>query len=120
MNAEILKSVGKAFTVLFAVKSAGLTLLCLASGLPMPPCTGVNGEILKSVGKAFTGLPEEFTPHRQIKKIYEQRRAMIESGGCLKTDAAASCWACSAKFAVPIQARRVLMTSGAMIEYEWY
>jgi 2-oxoglutarate dehydrogenase E1 component len=40
----------------------------------------VNAEILKSVGKAFTALPEEFTPHRQIKKVYEQRRAMIESG----------------------------------------
>jgi 2-oxoglutarate dehydrogenase complex dehydrogenase (E1) component-like enzyme len=44
-------------------------------------CTaGVNAEILKSVGKAFTALPEDFTPHRQIKKVYEQRRAMIESG----------------------------------------
>lgn len=42
--------------------------------------TGVNADILKSVGKAFTALPEDFTPHRQIKKVYEQRRAMIESG----------------------------------------
>ncbi|KAF8071292.1 ogdh [Scenedesmus sp. PABB004] len=42
--------------------------------------TGVSPEILKSVGAAFTKLPEGFTPHRQIKKVYEQRRAMIESG----------------------------------------
>jgi hypothetical protein len=40
----------------------------------------VSADILKSVGKAFTALPQEFTPHRQIKKVYEQRRAMIESG----------------------------------------
>eukprot|EP00775_Hariotina_reticulata_P006514 gene6515-6741_t len=42
--------------------------------------TGVNIDILKSVGKAITALPEHFTPHRQIKKVYEQRRQMIETG----------------------------------------
>lgn len=38
-------------------------------------------DVLKSVGQAITSLPEQFTPHRQIKKVYEQRRHMIESGG---------------------------------------
>lgn len=37
-------------------------------------------DVLKSVGDAITRLPEDFTPHRQIKKVYEARRAMIESG----------------------------------------
>jgi 2-oxoglutarate dehydrogenase E1 component len=45
-----------------------------------PPCTGVNHSLLKSVGEAITKLPEDFTPHRQIKKIYEARRDMIETG----------------------------------------
>jgi len=40
----------------------------------------VNIDILKSVGQAITALPEDFTPHRQIKKVYEQRRQMIETG----------------------------------------
>ncbi|KAI4353514.1 hypothetical protein L6164_002458 [Bauhinia variegata] len=42
--------------------------------------TGVKPEILKSVGKAITTLPENFTPHRAVKKIYEQRAQMIETG----------------------------------------
>lgn len=42
--------------------------------------TGVPGELLRTTGHAITALPEDFTPHRQIKKVYEQRRAMIESG----------------------------------------
>eukprot|EP00878_Enallax_costatus_P004918 GHUV01005173.1.p1 GENE.GHUV01005173.1~~GHUV01005173.1.p1 ORF type:complete len:711 (+),score=203.05 GHUV01005173.1:2140-4272(+) len=42
--------------------------------------TGVAMDVLKSVGHAITSLPENFTPHRQIKKVYESRRAMIESG----------------------------------------
>jgi 2-oxoglutarate dehydrogenase E1 component len=32
------------------------------------------------VGDAITKLPADFTPHRQIKKIYEARREMIETG----------------------------------------
>jgi 2-oxoglutarate dehydrogenase E1 component len=36
--------------------------------------------LLKSVGDAITKLPSDFTPHRQIKKIYEARREMIETG----------------------------------------
>lgn len=42
--------------------------------------TGVRMELLKSAGLAITHLPENFTPHKQIKKIYETRRHMIETG----------------------------------------
>ncbi|XP_028805123.1 2-oxoglutarate dehydrogenase, mitochondrial [Neltuma alba] len=42
--------------------------------------TGVKPEILKNVGKAITTLPENFTPHRAVKKIYEQRAQMMETG----------------------------------------
>jgi hypothetical protein len=37
-------------------------------------------DLLKSVGASITSLPESFTPHRQIKKIYEARRAMVDAG----------------------------------------
>lgn len=39
--------------------------------------TGVPMDLLKEVGKAITTIPEGFTPHRQIKKIYESRRRML-------------------------------------------
>ena len=39
-------------------------------------------DILKQVGVAVTELPPSFTPHKQIRKVYDLRRAMIESGGC--------------------------------------
>ncbi|KAJ8636897.1 hypothetical protein MRB53_011164 [Persea americana] len=42
--------------------------------------TGVKPEILKNVGKAITTLPENFKPHRAVKKIFEQRAQMIETG----------------------------------------
>ncbi|CAM6090199.1 unnamed protein product [Calypogeia fissa] len=42
--------------------------------------TGVKPEILKEVGKTITAVPESFTPHKAIKRIYEQRAAMIETG----------------------------------------
>lgn len=42
--------------------------------------TGVKSDILRSVGAAITALPPSLTPHRQIKKVYETRRAMIDSG----------------------------------------
>ncbi|CAD5172470.1 unnamed protein product [Musa acuminata subsp. malaccensis] len=42
--------------------------------------TGVKPEILKRVGQAITTLPETFKPHRAVKKIFEQRAQMIESG----------------------------------------
>lgn len=40
----------------------------------------MNPDILKEVGKTITTLPETFTPHKAIKRIYEQRAAMIETG----------------------------------------
>ncbi|XP_004307551.1 PREDICTED: 2-oxoglutarate dehydrogenase, mitochondrial-like [Fragaria vesca subsp. vesca] len=42
--------------------------------------TGVKPEILKDVGKAITSLPENFKPHRAVKKVYAERAEMIESG----------------------------------------
>ncbi|KAI4348125.1 hypothetical protein L6164_008884 [Bauhinia variegata] len=42
--------------------------------------TGVKPEILKTIGKAITVLPENLMPHRAVKKIYEQRAQMIETG----------------------------------------
>ncbi|XP_058109794.1 uncharacterized protein LOC131252997 [Magnolia sinica] len=42
--------------------------------------TGVKPEILKNVGKAITTFPENFKPHRAVKKIFEQRAQMIETG----------------------------------------
>lgn len=42
--------------------------------------TGVKPEILKRVGQAITTLPENFKPHRAVKKIFDLRAAMIESG----------------------------------------
>mmetsp|Transcript_25969 Transcript_25969/g.61743 ORF Transcript_25969/g.61743 Transcript_25969/m.61743 type:complete len:1026 (+) Transcript_25969:173-3250(+) len=40
--------------------------------------TGVPDELLQEVGKAITTLPESFHFHRQVKKVYDQRRAMME------------------------------------------
>ena len=36
--------------------------------------------MLKEVGYAITRLPEDFTPHRAIRRVYDARRAMIETG----------------------------------------
>lgn len=40
----------------------------------------VKPEILKNVGKAITSLPDNFKPHRSVRKVYEQRAQMIETG----------------------------------------
>lgn len=40
----------------------------------------VKPEILKRVGEAMTTLPENFKPHRAVKKIFDLRRQMIETG----------------------------------------
>ncbi|KAJ8760315.1 hypothetical protein K2173_011868 [Erythroxylum novogranatense] len=42
--------------------------------------TGVNLEILKRVGKAITVLPDDLKPHKQLKKLYNERVRMIETG----------------------------------------
>lgn len=40
----------------------------------------VNLDVLKSVGKAITKLPENFKPHKGVKRLFDQRKQMIESG----------------------------------------
>ncbi|BDA47181.1 2-oxoglutarate dehydrogenase, mitochondrial [Coccomyxa sp. Obi] len=42
--------------------------------------TGVPLDVLKEVGYAITKIPEDFTMHKGVKRVYEQRRQMIESG----------------------------------------
>jgi len=39
--------------------------------------TGVERELLLQVGRAITALPENFTFHRQVKKVYDLRAKMI-------------------------------------------
>ena len=40
----------------------------------------VKPDILKNVGKAITTFPDNFKPHRAVKKVYDQRAQMIETG----------------------------------------
>ena len=40
--------------------------------------TAVPAEEIARVGAAITALPEGFTPHRTLKRVYAQRRAMAE------------------------------------------
>ncbi len=40
--------------------------------------TGVPKEFLRDVGTAISTIPEGFNPHRMIKKVFEQRRAMVD------------------------------------------
>eukprot|EP00898_Chlorokybus_atmophyticus_P002539 jgi/Chlat1/3286/Chrsp22S03535 len=42
--------------------------------------TGVPKKILEDVGRAITTLPEGFSAHRALKRVYEARRQMIETG----------------------------------------
>lgn len=42
------------------------------AGVPMP--------VLVDVGRAISVLPQDLTWHRQIRRVYDQRRAMIDSG----------------------------------------
>ena len=39
-----------------------------------------NSENANQVGLAITELPEEFQTHRRLKKVYDDRRKMIETG----------------------------------------
>ena len=39
--------------------------------------TGVPLSLLKEIGETITTIPEGFTPHRQIAKVYETRKRMI-------------------------------------------
>lgn len=40
----------------------------------------MNLDVLKAVGKAITVLPDNFKPHKSVKKVYEERARMIETG----------------------------------------
>ncbi|CAA6661772.1 unnamed protein product [Spirodela intermedia] len=42
--------------------------------------TGVKPEILKRVGEAITTLPENFKAHKVLKRIFEERYQMIQTG----------------------------------------
>jgi len=42
--------------------------------------TGVELATLREVGSAITKLPDDFTPHRMIGKIYGARNQMVETG----------------------------------------
>lgn len=42
--------------------------------------TGVKREILKEIGRAITKVPNDFTAHKNVTKILDRRRAMIEKG----------------------------------------
>ncbi|KAL2896987.1 2-oxoglutarate dehydrogenase mitochondrial [Bienertia sinuspersici] len=42
--------------------------------------TGVKGDILRNVGKAISTLPMNLNVHKVVKKIYQQRSQMIETG----------------------------------------
>ncbi|KAL2537741.1 2-oxoglutarate dehydrogenase [Forsythia ovata] len=40
----------------------------------------VKPEIFKNVGKVITTFPENFKPHRAVKKIFDECAKMIETG----------------------------------------
>lgn len=39
-----------------------------------------NSITMLQVGNAITTLPDDIEPHRMVKKVYEQRRQMMETG----------------------------------------
>ena len=47
--------------------------------------TGVPLDVLKTVGAAVTRLPEGLVPHKQIARVYDARRAAIESTAASST-----------------------------------
>ncbi|KAG0477476.1 hypothetical protein HPP92_014317 [Vanilla planifolia] len=42
--------------------------------------TGVKPEILKRVGEAITSIPDNFKPHKGVKRVFDQRAQMIRTG----------------------------------------
>ncbi|MEM6495998.1 MAG: 2-oxoglutarate dehydrogenase E1 component, partial [Pseudomonadota bacterium] len=42
--------------------------------------TGVELETLRDVGRQITTLPNDFTPHRTVKRLIDRRRQMVEDG----------------------------------------
>lgn len=41
--------------------------------------TGVPAEILRDIGQRITQIPADFHAHKQVRKIYEERRKMVAS-----------------------------------------
>jgi len=42
--------------------------------------TGVNIDKIKKIGESITNIPKNFLPHRTIKKIFENKKKMFDSG----------------------------------------
>ncbi len=42
--------------------------------------TGVELATLKEIGRSITTIPEDFNPHRTVRRLLERRREMVESG----------------------------------------
>ena len=42
--------------------------------------TGVDPQVLREVGAKITEIPETFTPHKIVKRVYDARRKMFETG----------------------------------------
>jgi 2-oxoglutarate dehydrogenase E1 component len=40
---------------------------------------GVPEDMLEDVGRKISAIPEGFTPHRQIKKVFDKRADMVSS-----------------------------------------
>eukprot|EP00455_Lapot_gusevi_P045397 TRINITY_DN57_c0_g1_i3.p1 TRINITY_DN57_c0_g1~~TRINITY_DN57_c0_g1_i3.p1 ORF type:complete len:1008 (-),score=381.79 TRINITY_DN57_c0_g1_i3:135-3158(-) len=59
---------------------AGLTGSRVVSAIKS---TGVAVDKLKAVGTHITTIPAEFTPHRGLKRVYDERSNHIKSGGPL-------------------------------------
>ena len=75
------------------------------------PFTGINEETLKSIGKIITKIPDDFTPHPTIKKIYKAREESIEKGTGID-------WATgeSLAWAVLLQEGKTIRISGQDVE----
>jgi 2-oxoglutarate dehydrogenase E1 component len=46
----------------------------------MASLTGVDSEALRHIGRQITAMPNEFVGHKNIEKLMERRREMVESG----------------------------------------
>ncbi len=72
-----------ALTLLLPAAAAPLLTWCLCVTLLNALLfhnTGVSMELLKTVGNRITTIPEGFHPHKQIAKVYDARKAMIDKG----------------------------------------
>ena len=51
--------------------------LCIWQGLLWDP---VSEKVCVQVGMSISGLPEGFNPHKGIKRVFDGRRKMMETG----------------------------------------